>query len=58
MSENFENLVRYTFTEFHKSPCNSDVERMLDKITDYLIEVAHENNWGEELNIILEEFNS
>jgi hypothetical protein len=58
MSKNFENLVRYAFTEFHKSQLNSDVERVLDKVTDSLIDIAHENGWVEELTLILDEFKS
>lgn len=56
MSDNFRYLLNYSFTEYYN--CEDDKYTVvLNKITDKLIDVAHEYGLEQELSQILDSFN-
>jgi hypothetical protein len=55
MSDNFRFLLNYSLTEYYNCDDDKYVE-VLNKITDKLIDVAHENGWVEEVTQILDSF--
>lgn len=55
MSENFKELLRYTLNEWYK--CDDVIySKILRKIANSLMDVAHENGFQIEVSHILDEF--
>lgn len=54
MSEKFKELIRYSLKEFYECT-DEEYTKVLNKITDGLIDIAHENGFVDELGEILDE---
>jgi hypothetical protein len=56
MSDNFRYLLNYSLTEYYN--CDDEqYTKVLNIITDKLIDVAHENGWEQEVSQVLDSFN-
>lgn len=55
MTDNFRWLLNYGLTEYYNSEDEKYTE-VLNKITDKLIDIAHESGWAEEVTQILDSF--
>jgi hypothetical protein len=56
MPDNFRYLLNYSLTEYYNCEDEKYTE-VLNKITNKLLDVAHENGWEQEVSQIMDNFN-